>query len=304
MDIIFLSYGNPDYLKYVLSQCVATNPKATVHLLGDDSNKGYKGVTHHMIDDYNYGTESFENNYEHLSTNNEKFERFCFERWYYINNLIQKYQMNNVVVMDSDVLVYDDVTGDMRFFDDYRMTLYFKEEGLMASAGQTFVKDPSILNEFCEFVTSSYLKKDQFFDKAKKHFEKLQKIGKNGGVCDMTYLYFFFLENKDSIFDLHNPLPNDHYYDLSYIHTVTPKVRFKANDKGMKFIDWENNIPYGYLLPGERKIKFQLLHFQGSQKEYIPNLITKKGVVYLYNIHYLAFKNKTKSFLSKWLRRS
>lgn len=298
MDIIFLSYGNPDYLKYVLTQCAETNKDANIHLLGDKSNYGYKGITHHLIDDYKQSGEAFTKEYIHLSTNIEKFERFCFERWFYINEFIKKQNIKQAIIIDSDVLLYDEVASDMDFFSKYDMSLYFNESAFTASAGQTFVYDTKIIDDFCNFLLTSYKEKDQFFDKAKQHYTKLQSASRTGGVCDMTYFYFFYLENEHRILDLHTPLPNNNYYDLSFITSETPKVDFKKNKQGMKHIEWEGKIPYGYLVPSNQKIKFQCLHFQGDQKQYIPEMINRKGLFYIYNLKYLPLKNKIKSLLS------
>ena len=38
--------GNPPYLAFTLAQARFASPDNTIHLIGDDSNKNYKGVNH------------------------------------------------------------------------------------------------------------------------------------------------------------------------------------------------------------------------------------------------------------------
>lgn len=297
MDIIFLSFGNPYYLPYVLSQCKSTNRNSTIHLLGDHLNMGYKGVNHHYIKDYQKQAKEFEKHYTHLSTNNKKFECFCFQRWFIINSFLSENNIKEAIVLDTDILVYDNIVDDMVFFEEFDMTLYEHKEGLAASPGMSFIKNTKILDAFCDFTLDSFKQKDSYFSQANKHFEYLQSQNRDGGVCDMTYFYFFYLQNQERIFDLHRVLPNNHYYDVNFKATKTPKIEIKKNENNGKLIEWSNNKPYGYLT-NEDKIKYMVFHFQGPQKELIPRMVSQKGVYYWYNLKFIPFKNKVRALLN------
>ena len=296
--IIFLSYGDPFYLPYVLSQCKAYHPYDHVHLIGDSSNKGYAGIEHHLISDYENSAKEFAKHYVHLSTNNEKFERFCFDRFFIIKEFIIKNNIKECIIIDTDVLVYGNLFDDFPFFDNYDCTLYLYEKNLVASPGLSFVKNTKCIDDLCRFMLELYKERNSIFDLLSNHFNHRQSKGLQGGACDMNVFYYFYKNNTVKVFDLFEVLPNNHYYDISFIDLETVKYTFEGTPETGKKVIFKNKIPYGIIHGRKEMIKYQVLHFQGWQKELIPRFTTRKGRFFLYNMIWIPVKN----FIAAMLR--
>lgn len=104
IPIIIVHRGANSYLKYVIKQ--AEKSGNLVYLLGDDSNR-------HMCKNwysiYDYSSEKlkiFQDSYVHMSSLDKQFELFCFERHFYIYEFAIRNGFDDIVMMDSDVMLY------------------------------------------------------------------------------------------------------------------------------------------------------------------------------------------------------
>ena len=109
-NIIITHQGNPPHLKYVLAQLRETNPKAHIVLMGDKSNNCYSFIKHVMLSDYFTLANKFAKVYKHLNFTDISYEIFCYQRWLCVYEYMKKHHLDDVFSLDSDVLVYDDLT--------------------------------------------------------------------------------------------------------------------------------------------------------------------------------------------------
>lgn len=300
LPIIFLNYGNPWYLKYALSQCKGTNPDARVILLGDKSNYGYAGIEHHSYADYTEYGAQLSTVYEHMSTNPYKFELFCIERWFTISSFLEKNNIKECFVMDSDVLLYDSIEKYKSCFGSAKMTLYdVGEHSLSSTAGSTFIFNSDILRQFCNFCLSVYTQKNSAeYTILRQHYEKRQAADLTGGVCDMNLWHLFYINHKDEIFDTYNLVKENVFLDINITSAKSPKYIFESSANGWKKVTWRNGKPYGKIVePVEKEVFYACLHFQGFAKEKMPEYTTYKGYYYWYNMHYITLKNKIRRLL-------
>lgn len=300
LPIIFLNYGNPWYLKYSLSQCIGTNPGARVILLGDNANIGYAGVEHYNCSDYMHSATKIAEVYKHMNTNPYDFELFCMQRWFIISDFLQKHSIKECFVMDSDVLLYEPIVKYRQVFEKVRMTLHVGSDvSVSASAHSTYILDRSMLQEFCAFCLSTYANEEGWaYKRLLKHCEGLKQANESGGVCDMTFWYLFYIENKEKIYDLNSIIRGDECVDNNVNAATNNTGTFKIKN-GIKQVRLFRDKAQAFIVsPLQHSINMISLHFQGSAKKLIPEYITYKGYYYWYNIHYISLKNKIRSLLT------
>jgi hypothetical protein len=82
--IVFVHQGNSWYLPYTLRQAVSVSPSPqAVALLGDTAPGG--GVATMPLEQLGSPRgDQFLKRYEHMSNHPERFERFCWLRWFYV----------------------------------------------------------------------------------------------------------------------------------------------------------------------------------------------------------------------------
>ena len=108
--IIVLHQGNHDYLRICLEQAKFTNPNSRIILLGDKKAQSVAPdyVEFYDTKDYFNTAKEFSKVYKHHSTNYYEFELFCIQRWFIVNEFIQKNNIEYFLHLDSDVLLYAD----------------------------------------------------------------------------------------------------------------------------------------------------------------------------------------------------
>ena len=256
--IIFFHKGNPDYLKLALEQALCGEFRNDVVLLGDETNE--QMARSMAVRFYNYSSYKQEAQnelvkyYKHMSTNPAPYELICIARWFIINEFLEKENIDRCFVTDSDVLIYDNMSQAADDFEDYRCTLTRN-----TSAGISFINDRSVLREYCDLVLNCYTGKDPLnFDKAKSHFDLLQRNGLPGGVCDMTF--WGILRNAGNAGDFGETMSI--VDETTFDHNINMAYGYEHDGK-IKKIQMIEGTPYCKHLRTGKLIRFKCLHFQG-----------------------------------------
>ena len=156
------------------------------------------------------------------------------------------------------MLLYCDITEEQKKFEDYRYTLTHN-----ISAGISFINDTSILDEYCHLVTNAYNRQDLFnFDKCFNHYLLLQKHGRPGGVCDMTFWEILRNKGNPGLVGETSAILGGSTFD----HNINGPDGYEMHD-GVKKVVWENDVPFCIQTSSGRKIKFNCLHFQGFHRK-------------------------------------
>ena len=262
--------GYQDYLRYSILQACKNNK---VYLIGDvrpfDDSDNF---TFLEIGLYNGGTDLFLSDrlqkcYIHLNTTPEGYERFCYCRWIILNSFMEKHNLDTVFYIDSDVLLFADVTSEWKKFDQYDMTLLHRSTGsasFMTSRG---------LNNFLTMFFDIYENKDSYhFQKIKSHFDIRQKYGLDGGVCDMTLLEHFHYHAElgggpGRVGEMMQIIDR-----TTYDHNINVSDQDFAMLDGFKHIKIIDKKPYVYNEKLKQDIKFNGLHFQGNAKRLMRDI--------------------------------
>lgn len=219
------------------------------------------------LSEYEQSSLDFEKNYVHLSTNGYHVELICIQRWFVINEFIQKKGINKYYTPDSDVLLFCDIGKEFSKFEKYDFTL-----SMRSAPGQSFWMSSEVMNEFCKFAMDIY--SNQGSDKARQifsHYTNLRSQGKPGGVCDMT-LWEHFIKNRDyKVGETTDIIENsifDHNFYMAYDGY--------AHDGQNKIIQWSEGLPY--CLRNGELIRFNSFHL--SCRRNLAPLMFEKSTKY------------------------
>ncbi len=256
LPVFFLHYGNSDYLRYTLAQAKTSNPESTIYLLGDLSNNCYDFVEHHAFSDYFEEADEFSRIYRHFSTNSHSYTLFDFQRWFVLREFLAAHNLNKCLYLDSDTLLYADVTLERKKFEQFDFTLS------QACCGCTFFLNRSeALDDFCQFLKDIYMRKNQYYyDKMVYNFALRQKNGLKGGGSDMWAFEAYRQAHFGEIGEA-GLVVDGSVYDPNISQ---PHPGFEMSN-GIKRISWHNDKPYGRHLRSGKEIRFNSLHFQGNK---------------------------------------
>ena len=273
LPIVFIHQANSDYLKYALAQAHKSNPQSAICLLSDAFAERHEFVEHHSMFDYFHGAARFAEIYKHYSTHPVGFELINFQRWFILREFLIANGLERCLYLDSDTMLYADVTEDSRKFKHFDFTLSH------AMIGCTFFLNRlDALTEFCDFLVDIYTGKDKYaYDRLVAHFTARRMNGLPGGACDMT------------AFQLYNEL---HFGEIGevtqvidgsvYDPAITSPVPGFEMQNGIKKLTWRDAVPYGTHVRTGEQVRFNSLHLQGQTKHLM-------GQYYLQNVEKARF---------------
>jgi hypothetical protein len=264
VSVIITHRGNPPHLKYVLDQLCMTNHEADVVLLGDRSNSHYSFLRHAMLSDYFSLATEFRSVYKHMNTTDYEYWIFCYQRWFAIYEYMERWSIERIVAIDSDVLVYEDLSNiadAVRGKDAYGVDKRgIEDPGHWIAGPPLALLSRERLRYLLEFFKRSYEEEALFTilcSKMKFHEFRNEPYG----ICDMAQMYLFQKENPD-IVDLFQEMRIDGepaVIDKSILDVdgFVPRGKIKKIDFS------HEGKPFCYEKGTNRKIFLPIVHFQG-----------------------------------------
>ena len=267
IPIFCFHLGSHQHVPLVMSQARNWNPLSPIHLITDQPKDNFPNISVHSVFDYAHSASELSEYYEHKSLNALEFERICFQRWLVLSEVLKSLPYERCFVMDSDVLLFSDITAEHAKYRDSEFTLTHR-----MSPGESFFSS-YIIHEFASYIIEAFKDKDSYVwhmsDALWKYIQTHSQGG--GGVSEMTFLYYFagryegrYIENMSII----NNATFDHH-----INTSVPGYEMEY---GRKKIYWKENQPYGYHLKKESLIRFLSLHFQGNAKQILHHFLRSR----------------------------
>lgn len=158
--IIIIHRGDSPYLAYTIAQAKASNPESRVILLGDRSNAFYLGVEHYNYQDYFAGAEDFGRlfQHEHFPSYQYSWILFCHQKYFVLRDLCKKEQIQRLLLIDSDVMVYEEIGRYFDYYSKSSMTLSNSGAGLCAQAAFSIINKSEILDEVCKTYVEMFSK--------------------------------------------------------------------------------------------------------------------------------------------------
>lgn len=202
--LVIIHRGYSAYLKWAILQALQTSDN--VVLIGNEENEKLKEIVSFQpmaeLGDPLFA--QFTDVYEHMSTNDYKFELICFERWFLLLDYMRKKSLDVVVHLDSDVMLFNDLKEIVQSFDKNTLAAYHIPRQTYSEKRWIAVPHTSIwtregLQQFCSFIVETY-KNNKAELKIKWTFHGTDS--RRGGISDMALLYLFYTKNEKNIINL------------------------------------------------------------------------------------------------------
>jgi hypothetical protein len=266
VPVVVVHHGWTPYVEPCLRKAVDSNPHGRVVLIGDDASANVGIGEHHRLDDPSLldDVREFQRVYEHLSSSkSEIFERFCIERWFFVRNFMRRERLDRCLVIDSDVLLFCDVTEEAGRFHDVAMT-FARWDPVRLLPHCNFVGCRDAIESFCRYVLHLY-GNPSLLDAVKARNSK--KFVRHW-VSDMSLFHEWSSSSDFPIGMLEDAIRQGVGYDDCIDrtgsfrrHTPLPGVL-----RPWKRIEYRDGVPHGtHLRSGD--VQMKCLHFHGAFKD-------------------------------------
>jgi hypothetical protein len=255
LAIVFFHMGRSAYQWHNLDLAVKRNPGGRVVLLTDSPGDQYpEGVLQFDISSFNSLMREFAQAYIHRNTMTWQFEYRSLVRWLVYNEWWKSNREYGLFVADSDVMIFSDLSKEVPRWMSYAHTLSMGTAG-----GQSYWFDPTRMEKLVEIMWDVY--RNPRSDRAWRvlgHYDKLQREGKPGGVCDMTFLAELLRECPDGVGET-TAVVNRSTYD----HNILMDQGYYF-DGGRKVVEWVDGCPQCRQRDGNTPVRFHTLHMSCS----------------------------------------
>lgn len=267
-SIIFVHKGLQEYFLLALKQARKYNPDARIIVIGDCAEDKYPDfVEFYNIDDLNSPElEEFRKIYVHSSVNIIDYERFCFERWFLILELIKRLNIEAFLHLDSDVFIYCNAKEEFEKYKDYDFTYTELNNNLNSvSPHNTFWNSKYALESFINTILLFY--------KNTNMYEYLfNKSGLEDDSINISDMILLGLHAKSMSDRCCNTCLHDTKF--SWNHNINLLCKF-YNAKKLQFKIKNNKL--FCQLPNNVIKEFKTLHFQGYAKGLMKYFYNKKS---------------------------
>jgi hypothetical protein len=274
LPIVFIHKGNSSYLFYSIYKAKISNSDSEIFLIGTSETKHYGKLVHYLpIEDFLSKATELEKVFTNYSTNSAAFELFCLQRWFILDEFMKKEGIKRCVYIDSDILVYSNLSKAGQAFQNFDMTF------LGYSPHTNFINNRLILEDFCNFIFNTYSKPEaaMFLEKKYNNFLKQYDAG---GISDMTFFHDYNKLHPGRLGNISVILENS-TFDI----TLDTEFGYEM-EENIKKIKWINQIPHCKNLANKQWILFHTLHFQGALKKLMWSFWKKKTTRFYF---YFAF---------------
>lgn len=268
IPILVFHRGNAVYLECCLNQAKKYNPDSRIILLGDSSNAQIKMAEHYNADDF-LGAKEFKPLYKHCSFLSYDFEWVCIERWFAIRDFVRATGINRFLHIDTDVLLFCNVTEEAKRFEGYDATVArWDDQRLMAHF--LHVNNTNILEGFCDYMTELYSNEKELQRLIQKNINPKGNRARLPWVSDMSLLNDYYDQKQPNFFFLENTLEQG----VGFENRITDPAGFQTEwwmmrKQRIKKIRFENDLPIAWTVDGKR-ISMKMLHYHSLTKYLMP----------------------------------
>ncbi len=280
-------FGISNYVRYCYKN--AKNFGNEIIYIGDDS--ANNPIKLQSIENCkNKRFNEFRKHYVHMSSNPINIELLCFERYFWIEAYINKYQIENFWMIDSDVILL----GKLNEYSSEHLKnknvsaalsipkQKFKDMNWAASPHTSWWTKVGITS-FINYSIKTYRENITILKKkADWNFSR----SSTGGISDMALLYLWAQSNQ--VINLAN---NHETTKILIDHNITMQINYEKpldGYLGYKCIKYKNNS-WQIIDESGQKIQIISLHFQGEAKKLIKFFYLIKhriifNLIYVYKL--------------------
>lgn len=260
VPIIFIHRHDSNYLAYTLAQAKVANPEAAVVMIGDRSNR-YAGIEHFLIADYCNSADRFGQVYQHLSTNLASYECFCFQRWFILQDFMQRQELEACLYLDSDVMLYTNATQEHQRLQAFDLAL---TEDVPSCV---YINRSSAIGQFCDLITQLYTN-PMTLEHLEATFKQQLRHSIATSISDMYAFQEYRRRYPQQVGEL-CAIVDGYSYDAR----LTEGQGYVRQADGIKQVTLIDGEPLGHLESGV-PVRFRALHFQGLAKHFIGQFFT------------------------------
>ena len=254
--IIFIHYGNTEYLKYTIQFAKYYNPEKEVIILGDNNNMYLKryGISHYFIEDYSQskeidtfhqvfkviGREDFEikgkDNGKSTDDKGIFWLKFVFLKMFILYNFISKHGLSSFWTFDTDNLIVSDLSSFEKQFSQYDNTEL--NEGMSMHG---FINNIEVLKKYINAINELF-EDDIYLERQRqellhlpKHFSytEMRAYVETKRRYQFKSLYLCSNE-RDYVFD--NKMVNSDGMELrNYNHALFKQIKKVYTDQNGNF---------------------------------------------------------------------
>lgn len=274
ITFLFFHYGKvPRHLENAIESVRIFNPSSEILLitegLKDVDTLARFRVRQFRMSEFESGQiDEFRRFYRHLSGFGEKYERFCFERWFVAEAVRRRNPGRVFVMVDSDVAVFGRASELIGYLPDTAISI----------AGGcphfTFIKGS--IEYFLAFIIGNYKDPRKVLNLRSFHENGMDGVPPTN-LSDMTFLHLLMKDSeeiknyqKDTVFG---------FVDTNiHLHENFDHLQLRRRPRKKIFWRMENGRAIPYFKKGDLFVKALILHFQGPGKRvfYRFNTIGKK----------------------------
>ena len=232
----------------------------------------------------------FERNYVHLSTHEPEFELSCFERYFALEALMTKLNLDSAWHLDIDVLP----TRDLRRFNEFGLVFSSPYPDHSVVSAHTSKFSIGGIRHLTDFLIRNFY--TDYLDELHFFFRSRLQRGLSGGVCDMQGLAYWLrtLNSGDWLNSFQNKDVGVHInHTLANIDAEFTEVNGSKNSR-ITFHDGRLEVS-----SKDSSRIYATLHFQGQCKFLIPYFLRFKILFGSSNFLLYQTKIATKLFLFK-----
>ncbi len=279
IPVVFTHRGDQDYVQIAIKQARQWNER--VILLGDESNAIWD-VEHHYIAEY-FGDDAqrVADYYEHMCSNPYDFELYNLQEFFVLRDFMRTQGLDKIFACDSDVMIYADLTEEEKRFGDYLAVYSIPQEQWeyrwSASAHSAYWTFGGLC-AFCDFIEETYAT-EAGLAKLREKWQWHQDSSTGGGICDMTLLWLFYMENAQWVHDICEVRDG-----VAFDHNIRVPENTEPDeyimDGELKAVDWPWRLPQPYCRHKGRNgehIRFATLHFQNDAKRVMKDYYREKA---------------------------
>lgn len=283
-SIIFVHLGNslPDYLSITVEQTRLFNKNTKIFVILNDVCLDFNSTLIQKLNDLKVEfvtceqlkpSESHKKFMERfVALGIDGYHRYTKERFFYIDELIEQYELSNVFHVESDVMLYFDLSQYINLFHDYYpgIAVPFQNDTL-ASVSFIYFSGTQISRDFCIYMAkklqSPRLEPDMVIfasyknQKTDREIDHLPTVpheyqwitslkSPRGDVSGRAWKYWNHIEEWNSIFDMDNLgefliyrnwVFNKQLFDPEYFYF---RWEFDAEGRKVPYIYSDNDFKY------------------------------------------------------------
>lgn len=270
---LFFHYGKiPGYLSHAIEHVRIFNPDAEILLITDSitdtSILDKFGIKKSEMGNYpSDELERFRQVYHHLSSCDERYERFCFERWFVTETIRRESPEKTYVLLDSDVALFASVHALLSSLPDAPISICGGSPHFTFITGDT--------SGFLNFILNSYSDHENLA-RLGKMVEDEKSKGKRLNLNDQDFLLMYMATS-------HAMLNYDSRTCVGFadanIHRPEGFDFLQLRRRPRKMVVWklEEGRTIPYFKRGDELVRAMILHFQGPSKRVFHRFNSLEG---------------------------